>query len=106
MSPDGPKTLSNLGTCQGNEKKNNAIVNKDIVTPINAKALHHWLQGYDNEKLNYLVKGFTFGFRIPYMGQRRYRYSKNLKSANDNLNILKQKLAVEVVSGRVGAPLW
>jgi hypothetical protein len=40
--------------CQGNQKKNNAIVNKDIVTPINVKALHHWLQAYDNEKLNYL----------------------------------------------------
>jgi hypothetical protein len=47
------------------------------------------------------VKGFTFGFRIPYMGQRRYRYSKNLKLANDNLNVLKQKIEVEVVSGRV-----
>ena len=107
MSPDGPKThqpLSNLGTCQGNQKKHNAIVNKYIVTPINVKALHHWLQGYDNEKLNYLVKGFTFGFRIPYMGQRRYRYSKNIKPANDKLNILKQKIEVEVVSGRVGGP--
>ena len=91
MSPDGPKNTSTTVKPR---------------TPINVKALHHWLQGNDNEKLNYLVKGFTFGFRIPYMGQRRYRYSKNLKSANDNLNILKQKLAVEVVSGRVGAPLW
>ena len=95
--------LSNLGTCQVNQKEHNAIVNKDIVNPINVKALHHWLRGYDSEKLNYLVKGFTFGFPIPYsMGQRRYRYSINLKSANDNLNILKQK--VEVVFGRMWGP--
>lgn len=78
-------------------------VNK-IVTPINVKALSEWLIGYDLEKKNYLVDGFTFGFKIPYTGDRKFRLSKNLKSAIENIEILKSKIEVEVKNGRVGGP--
>jgi len=92
--------------CQVNQKGNNLCRNilSNIITPINVKALNQWLEGYDTDKQRYLIEGFIFGFRIPYAGERKFRSSKNLKSAIENLDILEQKIAVEIKAGRVGGP--
>lgn len=87
-----------------NDNMQNVPINHDVVTPINVKALNQWLQGYDKNKRDYLIDGFTFGFQIPFKGERKFRSCENLKSATENLGILKQKIEVEVVSGRVGGP--
>ena len=64
-----------------------------IITPINSRQLESWLEGYDETKKKFLVTGFNSGFKIhvPYSGTRNFVKNKNLKSALDNLPILKEK---------------
>lgn len=69
----------------------NKLDNNSVVTPIKVDKFEHWLQGYNTNEKGFLIKGFKFGFSIPYCGHRKFRYSKNLKSANDNPSILKEK---------------
>jgi hypothetical protein len=46
---------------------------------------------------DFLIKDFKFGFSIPYFGHRKFSYSKNLKSANDNPSILKEKIVKDIL---------
>lgn len=78
--------------------------NNNIATPIKTGQLDHWLDGYDLPKKQFLLQGFTTGFRIPYTKTRTFLKSKNLKSALDNLPILKEKINREIVAGRVAGP--
>ena len=64
----------------------------------------HWLQGYNEKEKYFLLTGFKFGSNIPYVGKREYRYSKNLKSANENPDILREFFFKEVKAGRVDGP--
>ena len=61
----------------------------------------HWLQGYNEKEKDFLLTGFKFGFNIPYVGKLEYRYSKNLKSANENPDILRETIFKEAKAGRV-----
>ena len=85
--------------------KNPSLQSKiQLITPVKKDRLHYWLQGYDEQKIQFLVKGFTFGFKIPFQGKRMYRFSKNLTSAQDNISILKNKIQTEINNNRVGGP--
>ncbi|XP_062593378.1 uncharacterized protein LOC134254854 [Saccostrea cucullata] len=77
---------------------------QDVVTPIKVEVLNLWLEDYEESKLQYLVDGFTFGFRIPFNGNRAFRYSDNLKSARENFEILQEKIQEEIDTNRVGGP--
>lgn len=66
--------------------------------------MDYWLKGYDGEKRKFLVKGFKVGFRIPFAGQRSWRLSGNATSFTKNLDILKQKLQIEIDNQRVAGP--
>lgn len=50
---------------------------QSIVTPIRAHRLLDYLTGYDSNQVHFLVSGFSEGFRIPFQGQRQFRFSKN-----------------------------
>lgn len=39
---------------------------QSISTPIRIYSLTHYLQNYESELANFLIQGFTFGFKIPY----------------------------------------
>jgi len=65
-------------------------INSTVVTPIKVEKFEHWLQGYNEKEKDFLLTGFKFGFNIPYVGKREYRYSKNLKSANENPDMLRE----------------
>lgn len=82
----------------------NKLDNNSVVTPIKVDKFEHWLQGYNTNEKDFLIKGFKFGFSITYVGQRKVRYSKNLKSANDNPSILKEKIVKDIKAGRVAGP--
>ena len=74
-------------------------------TPINLGALKEALQAYPNTKVaEEIATGFEFGFPLHYTGSRRPRESKNLKSASDHPEIVKQKLQSEIQQGRMAGP--
>ena len=60
--------------------------------------------GYDIQKGNELYSGFSSGFSLHYSGARTPSDSKNLKSANINADIVKQKIQAEIDAGRVAGP--
>lgn len=75
-----------------------------ITTPIKADRLDKWLKGYDGGKGKFLVEGFKVGFRIPFAGQRSCRLGGNATSVTKNLDILKQKIQIEIDNHRVAGP--
>ena len=74
-------------------------INSTVVTPIKVVTFEHWLQGYNEKEKDFLLTGFKFGFNIPYVGKREYRYSKHLKSANENPDILRENIFKEAKAG-------
>lgn len=75
-------------------------------SPINVQMLSQYLKGYNQQEANFLLEGFTKGFRIHYEGPRVSLDSKNLKSLNQNPDIVKQKIGKEVQAGRVAGPFF
>lgn len=75
-------------------------------SPINVQMLSKYLYGYNQQEANFLLEGFTKGFRIHYEGPRVSLDSKNLKSLNQNPDIVKQKIGKEVNAGRVAGPFF
>ena len=74
-------------------------------TPINLAVLKEALQAYPYTKVaEEIATGFEFGFPIHYTGSRRPRESKNLKSASDHPEIVKQKLQSEIQQGQMAGP--
>lgn len=76
----------------------------NVVTPVHVGNLGSWLHGYDPHKTKFLLDGFNNGFSIPFQGDRRFRPCSNLKSAGENISVLKQKIALEMNSGRIVGP--
>lgn len=52
----------------------------------------------------FFIDGFTFGFRIPFTGQRVFRLAKNLSSIQGKEHMLYHKIDQEILAGRVGGP--
>lgn len=75
-----------------------------IVTPVKVSALQAYLRGYDSEKAHFLVEGFRRGFKIPFEGKYSCKVPKNLKSAIENHEVLKQKIEAEKLAGRIAGP--
>ena len=73
-------------------------------TPINQKVLEQELVGYDPDKAAKIYNGFSYGFPLYYMGTRYPRDAKNLKSANSQPDIVRQKIQTEIDAGRVTDP--
>lgn len=66
--------------------------------------LNFRLSGYDASLLLYLVNGFTFGFRVGFVGERHASQSPNLKSALEQPQIVLNKLTKECEAGRIIGP--
>lgn len=71
---------------------------------MNPQRLQHWLSDYNESDKKFLVDGFTEGFKIPFQGVREQRFCNNLKSADQNLSILQEKINNEVRCGRAAGP--
>jgi hypothetical protein len=41
---------------------------------------------------------------VPYKGKRKFRFSRNLLSAEENIKISKEQIYKEIMSGRVAGP--
>lgn len=94
------------------EKQTPTLINKhplsnrdiSIITPIQVDKLASYLEGYDPSLAQFLINGFTFGFRIPYQGQRAFRVSKNLSSLKNNDGFFQSKLINELRAHRIAGP--
>jgi hypothetical protein len=51
-----------------------------------------------------LWNGFSYGFKLGYMGPREFKMSKNLISAKENSSEVHSKINAEIKKGRVGGP--
>lgn len=80
------------------------LMETSITTPIKADWLEYWLKGYDGGKRKFVFEGFKVGFRISFAGQRSCRLSGNVTSDTKNLDILKQKIQIEIDNHRVAGP--
>jgi hypothetical protein len=99
--PPKNQTITKLATNHPNQTKSPQL---GTVTPIKADRLDYWLRGYNDKKRKYLVDGFKFGFKIPFEGPRKFRKTDNLNSAKENLDILREKIRIEIESNRVAGP--
>ena len=75
-----------------------------LPTPVRVKQLSHWLQGYDNNKFQYLVKGFSHGFHFGFQGELDKNLPSNLNSALQLPEVTQAKIMKEVAVGRVEGP--
>lgn len=62
------------------------------------------LKGYDPTFYNILISGFKFGFRLGAIGTKANCNAKNHKSALDNPVLVMEKLAKEIIKGRISGP--
>ena len=52
----------------------------------------------------YLIDGFEFGFHLGFHGTQKTHLSKNLKSALENIEVVTEKINLEVKQGRLAGP--
>lgn len=91
-------------TTTDKQRPSKASNNSEIETPIKFTPFFQYLQGYKPNRIKFLTEGFTFGFKIPYTGQRTFRLSKNLSSIQGNEQILYQRIDQELCANRIGGP--
>ena len=78
-----------------------------LPTPINPKKLEIWLEGYEETKKLYLLKGFCEGFDVGYKKDSNQKIShsnKNLKSSYEHPDVVDAKLAQELDNKRIAGP--
>lgn len=74
------------------------------MTPVKADRLEGLLNGYPFPLKDYLLRGFNFGFRVHFEGERRVFAPPNLKSALAQPDIVRDKLNKEITAGRIAGP--
>ena len=72
------------------------------VTPVKVTVLQTLLNGYDDAE--YLIDGFTHGFKLGYMGPRHSSFAENLRSCQELPQVVATKIEKEVSQGRVKGP--
>ena len=79
----------------------------DIVTPVDVSELQTLLKwsGYNKDKANYLIEGFTYGFKLNYQGNlRRKNRTRNIPFTVGDKFQLWEKIQKEVSLGRFAGP--
>ena len=79
-------------------------VEEVLPTRLKINKLKLILQGYDVEKLNFLISGFRHGFYLGYQGPRESCVVKNSDSTKDNWEVVNTKLKKEMKMGRMAGP--
>ena len=80
------------------------IINSPPVKPVKVSTLSPLLQQYDPRLKQFLIDGFSFGFRVGFVGTSQLRLASNLRSAKDQPEILAAKLEKEWYAGRIVGP--
>ena len=86
-------------------QKNAKSLTEIYHSPVKPSVLEKYLEGYNREIKDYLIKGFTEGFRLNFKGKNRnLREPKNLKSAFKHEEVLRAKIEEELQTGRYVGP--
>ena len=80
------------------------VTEADIQTPIKVDRLAFWLEGYDEEKKQKLIKGFSEGFEIGFEGKTNNEIPKNLKSSVQMPHLVSEHIEKELKLGRIAGP--
>ena len=76
-----------------------------LPTPINIERLAYHLTGYPKDLyINYLITGFSKGFKINFHGSVGSNFSNNLFSTSQLPLVIEHKLAKEIDMGRIKGP--
>ena len=62
------------------------------------------MSGYDQTLSDFLINGFSFGFKIPYFGERKFHLSENLPSLKGKAEVLFDKIQKEIQARIVAGP--
>ena len=77
------------------------VLHSQPVSPVNVESLEILLHGYNPALTQYLIEGFSLGFRINFVGDRCAMDFPNLKSAFERLVVTSAKLQKECDAGRI-----
>ena len=104
-----PETLTNepvmnARPCHANPEPALLPNNPMLPTPVKHKILDIYLQGYDEAKKAFILRGFRKGFSLCYEGEITNMRCRNLRSAMEQPHILEQNLSKEVQAGRIAGP--
>ena len=80
------------------------LLESNPVTPVRIDRLTTVLRDYDPFLKHFLIQGFSYGFHIHYSNLRSSYEFPNLLSANDQPNIITEKLHKEIEASRVAGP--
>ena len=80
------------------------VLHSPPVTPVNVERLEILLHGYNPALTQYLIEGYSLGFRIYFVGERCAMDSPNLKSALERPIVTSAKLQKECDAGRIVGP--
>lgn len=77
---------------------------KKAKSPINIDKLQLELTNYRQPEALCLLNGFKFGFPLHYSGPQKPMECRNLKSAVQRPEVVRQKIQKELCEGRIGGP--
>ena len=76
-------------------------VQPSLPTPVKLKPLVKFLSGYPPELVQYIIYGFSKGFRLHFQGRRQFFIPNNLPSALQNPKFVDKKLGQELAANRI-----
>ena len=86
------------------EHKQHTQTQNRAPTPVKWDKLDKWLEGYPQDKLDFLISGYKVGFKLGFDGSHSEQDSPNLKSAFEHEGFVSKKIAEELDKGRLGGP--
>lgn len=75
-----------------------------VFSRINLSCLSSLLEGYPTSLVNFLISGFSFGFRIGFLGKVSFGREKNNLSANENVGDVSKAILKELHRGHTMGP--
>ena len=75
-----------------------------LPTLVKVKSSAKYLSGYPEKLCNYLLRGFSHGFRLHYYGPLESSFFNNLVSASEHPDRVAQKLTKEIQHGPFSEP--
>ena len=88
----------------GNHHNADNSYTNQVNTPIKVDRLARWLEGYDESLKNYLIVGFSEGFRVGFSGEATSKIYKNHNSALTQPKLIEKYIKKEIEAGRILGP--